>query len=418
MQPFDQNQTSQDPTSVVAQSDPGAAPSKPVSPPPQKPKKKLRAYWPWLLAFLVLAAAVTSGAIIATNRDDNTNTATAASTSIAPAASIDTPSETGASSAVSTQTTDTVGVSTPLLDASAVGDAVIPSVVTVQIRGSVLGGGETLLGSGSGVIYDTAGHIVTNNHVAAAGTSYEVVLSDGRVYPADVVGTDPTTDLAVLEVSAGDLQPVTLGSTSDLAVGDPSVAIGSPLGLKGGPSLTVGVLSAFGREVQTDSTTYLEGMLQTDAPITQGSSGGALVDAQGRLIGITTAVGVSSVGIEGIGFATPVEIVKRVADEIIATGSASNPYLGIRGETALADTSDGGTKTVGVRIQSVEPGLAADEAGLVTDDVISAINGEPVRTMEGLVSLLRRYGAGTEIQVSLDSGKTLSVLLGQRPDGA
>jgi S1-C subfamily serine protease len=303
-----------------------------------------------------------------------------------------------------------------LLDASAVGAAVIPSVVTVQVGESDANGNLVLRGSGSGIIYDGQGHVVTNSHVVAAGTAYEVVLADLRVYPAELIGTDPTTDLAVLAITAQNIEPIILGDSDSLTVGAPAVAIGSPLGLAGGPSLTVGVISAFGREVRTSNTTTLYGMLQTDAPITQGSSGGALVDENGHLVGITTAVGVSDVGIEGIGFATPIEVVTRVADEIIAEGRASSPYLGISGATSFAQTTDGGTAPIGVFVNQVEPNTAASIAGLSEGDVIAAINGDTVKTMDELIALLRRYGAGAHITVTLDGGTIVTVTLGQRPD--
>lgn len=384
---------------------PPSLPSSPPSappPPPQRPESK-RSYWRWFLAATVVATAVVAGAVVAGSDDAASEDAAAAvtttSTSIAPAFSPPT-----------TEAPEAPQLETVLLDASNVGETVIPSVVTVQIRSA-----QGILGSGSGVVYDVEGHIITNDHVVAAGTNYEIVLSDGTVYPAELVGTDPTTDLAVLAVTAADLRPIAVGDTTALTVGDPAVAVGSPLGLEGGPSLTVGVLSAFGRQVQTDSTTRLFGMLQTDAPITQGSSGGALVDSEGRLVGITTAVGVSDVGIEGIGFATPIEIVTRVANEIILNQAASNPYIGITGDTTYADTTDGGSAPIGVRIETVETATAAEEAGLGPGDVISAINGDSVRTMEELIALLRRYGAETTIAVTLDTGATISVTLGERP---
>ena len=157
-------------------------------------------------------------------------------------------------------------------------------------------------------------------------------------------------------------------------------------------------------------------MLQTDAPITQGSSGGALVDGAGRLVGITTAVGVSEVGIEGIGFATPIEVVTRVVNELITTGEASNPFLGIFGGTFFADTVGGGSAPVGVEIESIEPNTAAEAAGLNAGDVIAAVDGTPIKTMEELVTLLRRYGTGSAIELTLENGSTLAVTLGERPD--
>lgn len=398
-------------TEVSTATTPGPAPT------PQ-PRSKGNGYWRWYLGAAFLAAAVVAGAVVSAGTDapasavETVATADSESATTAPESPVKT---TVVESTTAPETILVTGEEGMLLDASVVGAAVIPSVVTVQISGTAANGENRQLGSGSGVVYDTLGHIITNDHVVAAGTSYEIVLADGRVYPADLVGTDPTTDLAVLEVTTKGLIAIAIGDSDALTVGDPAVAVGSPLGLDGGPSLTVGVISAFGREVQTDSTTVLYGMLQTDAPITQGSSGGALVDGAGQLVGITTAVGVSDVGIEGIGFATPVEVVTRVADEIIASGEASSPYIGIRGATTFAETTDGGSIPIGVIIDTVEPDTAADSAGLVEGDVISAINGDTVKTMDELIALLRRYSAGSTIEVSLDGGATVAVTLRQRP---
>jgi len=368
-------------------------------------------YWRWYLAAAALAVAVGTGTYVATNADtaDLTVAADTTTTSAPAVASV-------SSNVTATAETSLAQVPVvPLLDASAVGEQVIPSVVTVQIRGASFNGEDVVVGSGSGVVYDDEGHIITNEHVVAAGNTYEVVLSDGRIYPAEVVGADAMTDLAVLEVTAMDLTPIEIGESDGLSVGDPAVAVGSPLGLDGGPSLTVGVISAFGREVNTGATSSLFGMLQTDAPITSGSSGGALVDSEGALVGITTAVGVSEIGVEGIGFATPVEIVVRVADEIIANGSASSPYMGIYPEPALEDTADGGSIPTGIAVTQVEPNTAASDAGIEEGDVISAIEGIEIHTFNDLVAALRRFGAGETIEITLDSGTAVEVTLGQRP---
>ncbi len=392
------------------------SPPESLETPAEKPRDGSRGQgdWKWFVAAALVAAAFTAGAFVAASDNAGTDpvpnaapvaVTTPPTTTRAPVVPIPEP-------VVEPTPIDT---NTLLLDASLVGDTVIPSVVTVEITGTVLG--ETgRIGSGSGVVFDDEGHIITNDHVVAAGDSYQVVLADGRVYPAELIGTDPTTDLAVLSVGAQDLRPIEIGSSDQLAVGDPAVAVGSPLGLQGTPSLTVGVISAFGREVQTDATTRLYGMLQTDAPITQGSSGGALVDGAGRLVGITTAVGVSEVGIEGIGFATPIEVVTRVVDELITNGEAINPFLGIYGGTFFADTDDGGSAPVGVEIESIEADTAAEAAGLNPGDVIAAVDGTPIKTMEELVSLLRRYGAGSAIELTLENGTTVPVILGERPD--
>ncbi len=306
-----------------------------------------------------------------------------------------------------------VASATETADPTAVGAAVIPSIVTVEI-GTASGDTFTQVGSGSGVVLDESGHIITNHHVIEVGDAARVVLSDGRVYEAELIGSDPLTDLAVLRVPTTDLTPITLGSTDDLVVGSPAIAIGSPLGLEGGPSLSVGVVSALGREVQTGPDTILYGMIQTDAPITSGSSGGSLVDETGALIGITTAVGVSSIGVEGIGFATPVEIVERVTTEIIATGSVSHGLLGIGGATAYDETGDGGFVPVGVTVRSVSPDSPADTAGIVVDDVITAIDGGAVLTMDELITALRRVSAGDSVEVSLQEGGPVAVTLATR----
>jgi putative serine protease PepD len=155
-------------------------------------------------------------------------------------------------------------------------------------------------------------------------------------------------------------------------------------------------------------------MIQTDAPITSGSSGGSLVDADGALIGITTAVGVSNIGVEGIGFATPVEIVERVTNEIIATGSVSHALLGITGDTAYDSTEDGGSVPVGVNVREVTPGSAADAAGIVVGDVITAVDGIDVLTMDELITALRRVGGGESITVSLSNGQIVTTTVASR----
>ena len=299
-----------------------------------------------------------------------------------------------------------------LFDPAAIGSRVIPSVVTVEV-GATQGGEFAQTASGSGVAIDEQ-HIITNNHVVDGATAVQVVLSDGRVYQAEVVGTDPITDVAVLLVAVPDLQPIAFGSTDSLSVGEPAIAVGSPLGLDGGPSLSVGVISALEREVQTTPEIILFGMIQTDAPITNGSSGGALVDRDGALIGITTAVGASQLGIEGIGFATPIEIVQRVADDIIETGEASHALLGILGSTAYESIGDEGVAPIGVAIEEVTPDSAAAGAGVRQGLVITAADGVPVRTMDELITLLRHYGAGDTVTLDFVDADAITLQLGAR----
>ena len=379
--------------------------------PPPAPSRPTARTAPWWMVFVagMLGAALAVGgvALVSGDRGSPAPTGALPVVATAPSTSLSPPLPTQTTTPISvpprtTTPTREAPVATPErpLDPAAVGRAVIDSVVTVQV-GSEGSGGFAVSGSGSGVIIDTNGHIVTNEHVVDAGNDARVVLADGRIYGASLIGIDRLTDLAVIRIEADGLTPILLGAADMLHVGDPAIAVGNPLGLEGGPSLTVGVVSAFGRQVRTTATTTLYGMLQTDAPITQGSSGGALVDGGGALIGITTAVGVSDVGIEGIGFATPVEIVGRVIEEILAEGSVAHAYLGITGATGFDDTSDGGTRSTGVTVLDVQTGSAAARAGIAQGDLISTIGETQVDTMDGLISLLRRMRVGDHVNMSV-----------------
>lgn len=303
--------------------------------------------------------------------------------------------------------------------AAAVAEAVLPAIVTVEV--SEGGTGDFLAASsGSGVVIDPSGLLVTNEHVVDGAAEVRVVFHDGRVYDAELVGTDSLTDLAVLKIDAAGLTPIELGSTEGLSIGDTTIAVGSPLGLGGGPSVTVGVLSALDRRVRTGSNSELFGMLQTDAPITRGSSGGALVDTQGRLIGITTAIGVSDVGAEGLGFAIPVELVTRITDDLIAIGSTRHAFLGITGDTFFAREADGALAPAGVVVGSIIEGSAAEAAGLRPGDLILSFDGTDVTTMEGLIVALRFYRVGDTVTFTVDrdgDATELPIELMERPEG-
>ncbi len=303
--------------------------------------------------------------------------------------------------------------------AAAVAQKVLPSIVTVEI-GIIDGADFIVTGSGSGVVIDIDGTLVTNEHVVGAAAAVRVVFADGRSYDAEVVGTDSLTDLAVIAIDALGLTAVELGTSVDMAIGDTAIAIGSPLGLAGGPSVTVGVLSAFDRRVQVAADVELFGMLQTDAPITRGSSGGALVDSEGRLIGITSAIGVSDVGAEGLGFAIPVEMMTRITQDILEFGGPRHAFLGITGSTHFEVEIDGAVAPAGVAVASVIEDTAADAAGLEVGDIIESVGGQPVTTMNGLVVKLRFYRVGdiAELQI-LRNGELvlLDMELLERPEG-
>lgn len=288
---------------------------------------------------------------------------------------------------------------------------VIPSTVAVEISAFLREG------SGSGVVYGTDGYIITNHHVIAAMSNIFVVFADGARFPAEVIGSDPVTDIGVLLVERGDLLAARIGSADTISIGEPAVAIGNPLGLAGGPTVTTGVVSALNRRLGVGGGTELVGLVQTDAPIAPGSSGGALVDSAGRLIGITTAMVVSQAGAEGLGFAVPVEIAIPVANDLIETGEVRHALLGITGGTAWAEQG-GAEFPVGVLIEGVTGGSAYEGAGGQVNDVILALDGVEVRTIEAMLSQIRRLRAGDITPVRIlrgDTEMTLEVEMGLYP---
>ena len=302
--------------------------------------------------------------------------------------------------------------------AEAIAVKVVPSVVTVEV-GDLQGDTLTLTGSGSGVILED-GYIVTNHHVIDGATMSRVVLQDGRTYDAEIIGSDAWTDVAVLKVDIAGLTPIDFGSTEDLAIGRMAVAVGNPLGQDGGVSLTVGVISALSRTVAFGDSTALYGMLQTDAPITSGSSGGALVDESGKLIGITAAIGVSQAGAEGIGYAIPVELVQRVANEIIETGTVKHGFIGIIGTDYVADAEDGALVPAGAEITDLWGEYsAAGDAGFVPGDAIVEVAGVRITTMEDLVVQLRLFHVGDEVVLTANRDGApfrAAVILDERPE--
>jgi len=197
-----------------------------------------------------------------------------------------------------------------LTDVSVIAATAVDSVVVVDVVYDTRGPFDST-GSGSGVIISEDGMIVTNDHVVENASSISVELTDGSAYTATVLVEDESVDIAILDIEASGLTALDLGTTTDLDVGEPVIAIGNPLALEGGPSVSTGIVSALDRVLEDQDVT-LSGIIQTDAAITEGSSGGALLDANGDLVGITTAVGVGSLGVEGIAFAVPVETVSEV----------------------------------------------------------------------------------------------------------
>jgi serine protease Do len=271
--------------------------------------------------------------------------------------------------------------------------------------------------SGSGVLFRSDGHVLTNFHVIDGADSVKVVIDSGRELSAKVLGSDPETDVAVLKVDGGPFPVAALGSAADLRVGQSAIAIGSPLGLAGGPSVTVGVVSALHRRLDTRSGPPLLDMIQTDAPISPGSSGGALLDGGGAVIGLTTAVATTD-GAQGLGFATPIDVARASAEQLIGTGKVEHVWLGIEGTDVDPTTAKDLAIDGGALVRRVVKDSPADKAGLVARDVIVGVDGHTVNTMGGLVVALRGRKPGDGVALDVLRGhdrKHMTINLIERP---
>ena len=247
---------------------------------------------------------------------------------------------------------------------------------------------------GSGVIVDDAGHIVTNDHVIANAETIRVQLADGRIAEAHVVGTDPDTDLAVLKVSLRPLPVAQLGRSDQLRVGDVVLAIGNPLGLS--HTVTHGIVSAVSRAQL--GIAPVEDFIQTDAPINRGNSGGALVDSSGALVGINTAMVAKSLGVEGIGFAIPVNLVRGVVGEIIAHGRVIRGWIGIAPEDITEEQAQRlGLAQGGVVVANLYAGSPAQQAGLQPGDLLLAIDGASPHGAQDVLGRISRHKPGSTV---------------------
>ena len=316
-----------------------------------------------------------------------------------------------------TKTQSPVELGVGALDVRAIAAQVTPSVVSIQVT-SALGSGT---GSGSIIRSSaTSSYILTNNHVvesAATSGTITVEYSNGTQDSATIIGRDATYDLAVIQVKHGNLPVIEIGDSSKVNVGDPVVAIGSPLGLAS--TVTSGIISALNRPVNAGSTSadsYVDA-IQTDAAINPGNSGGALLDSQGRMIGINSSIatlGSTSGGQSGnigLGFAIPITEVQRIINDLIATGKSTRPFLGV----SFDNTYTG----IGARIFAITDGAAAAKAGIPAGSIIKSIDGVKINDQVGAIVRIRAYAPGATVSITVDlptgTSRTFSVTLGSAP---
>ncbi|MBA3842723.1 MAG: trypsin-like peptidase domain-containing protein [Actinobacteria bacterium] len=269
------------------------------------------------------------------------------------------------------------------------------------------GGSQSSSAEGTGFVYDLKGDIVTNEHVISGSNAITVKFPDGTKYKATVVGSDTSSDVAVLHVAApaSKLTVLTLDDSSKVAVGDGVVAIGNPFGLDN--TVTSGIVSALDREITAPDNTPIEGAIQTDAAINHGNSGGPLLDLEGKVIGITAQIQSDSGGNDGVGFAIPSNTVRTVVTQLISTGTAQHALLGVNVQTAAT----------GVKVAAVSSGSGAADGGVKAGDVITDVGGTHVATAERLRAIIAAHQPGDTLTLTVNrdgASKTLKVTLGNR----
>jgi serine protease DegQ len=271
---------------------------------------------------------------------------------------------------------------------------------------------------GSGVLVSPEGYILTNHHVISDADDIDVALSDGRKVKAQVIGSDPETDIAVLKIEAKKLPPpITLGKVESVHVGDVVLAIGNPFGV--GQTVTSGIVSALGRDHVGINT--FENFIQTDAAINPGNSGGALIDTRGNLIGINTAIYSNNGGSMGIGFAIPVNLAKQVMESILANGSVTRGWIGVEPQNLSKELSEPlglSANTEGVLLSGVLEGGPAARGGVKPGDVLIAVNDKPIRDVRGLLNQIAQISPGNQAKLTiLRKGKEMELIAqtGKRP---
>jgi putative serine protease PepD len=285
---------------------------------------------------------------------------------------------------------------------------VVEITVTTSQSTNPFGGEQTQQAQGSGFVYDSNGRIITNQHVVEGATSISVRFWNGKTYKAELVGSDPSTDLAVIKVDApaSVLTPLTLADSNAVAVGDNVVAIGSPFGLEN--TVTSGIVSALHRQMTSPNNFSIDDSIQTDAAINHGNSGGPLLNAEAQVIGVNAQIESDSGGNDGVGFAIPSNTVKSIVSELISTGKAEHAYLGVSVETVNAS----------VRITEVRSGTPAAEAGLQSGDTIVSADGKRIVSGDGLTSAISAKKPGDTVSITYSRGgqsHTVKIELASRP---
>jgi putative serine protease PepD len=289
-----------------------------------------------------------------------------------------------------------------------------PGVVDITVTQNSGGNGffgssQQTQGEGAGAVYDTKGDILTDEHVVDGASSVTVTFQNGQKAPAKVLGTDPSTDVAVIhvDVASSQLHPIPFADSSAAQVGDPVVAIGSPFSLP--ETVTEGIVSAVGRSITAPNNFTIEGAIQTDAAINPGNSGGPLLDGNGHVLGLNDQIQTNSGSNSGVGFAIPSNMVSRIANEIIAGRTVKHAFVGV-----FLNSSTAG----GAEISSVQAGSPASDAGVRPHDVVTAINGKQIASTQQFIETVDGYSPGQTITLTIKRGgstQTLKLTLGTRP---
>lgn len=294
---------------------------------------------------------------------------------------------------------------------TAIAKKVNPAVVgirTTKYEKDMFFGRTKVEGVGSGVIVDRNGYVLTNNHVADEVSDITVFLIDGSSVPGRIVWTDPGLDLSIVKIEAHDLPAAEMGNSDELEVGELAVAIGNPLGLRFERSVTEGIISALNRTIPVENDKFMEDLIQTDASINQGNSGGPLINSQGKVIGINTVKVTSA---EGMGFAIPINIAVPVIKSIVETGSFKTPYIGVTGLDKEIASFYGYDINEGIFVANIDKDGPAYEAGIRSGDIILGINDNPVNTLTSLKQNIYGAGVGSSITIKYkDKSGTMNMV--------